>query len=142
MKKLLEGIENYRGMILEAERYIAIPDKRFSFNRKIGTGSTDMGDLSGIMPVVHPYIPSAVGTSHGDDYVIDDPYTATVLSAKWQLAMIILLLENGASRAKKIISEYEPDFASKEEYFAFVEKIRSFGDRIKYNGDDTATVIL
>ena len=32
------------------------------------TGSTDMGDLSQIMPVIHPYVAAATGNAHGADY--------------------------------------------------------------------------
>jgi amidohydrolase len=37
-----------------------------------GTGSTDMGDISHIMPAIHPYTAGASGTSHGNDYLIED----------------------------------------------------------------------
>ncbi len=36
------------------------------------TGPTDMGDLSQIMPVIHPYVLAASGNAHGDDYLICD----------------------------------------------------------------------
>src|SRR6267142_3980054 len=40
--------------------------------RQIGhrTGSTDMGDLSQVMPILHPYIGGAKGTGHGADFAI------------------------------------------------------------------------
>ena len=38
---------------------------RVVVDNRISTGSTDMGDLSAIMPVIHPYMPGAVGTAHG-----------------------------------------------------------------------------
>jgi hypothetical protein len=98
-----------------------------------------MGDLSMIMPAVHPYIPGAVGTSHGNDYYIDDPYTASVKSAKWQIVMLALLLEDGAERSKKILSEFVPTFKSKREYLDFVDSLKSRGDRIEYC-DGTAKV--
>ena len=34
--------------------------------------STDMGDLSQIMPVIHPYVAAATGNAHGADYVVQD----------------------------------------------------------------------
>ena len=46
------------------------------------TGSTDMGDLSMVMPVLHPYIGGATGTGHGADYQIVDPALAFVTQAK------------------------------------------------------------
>lgn len=96
------------------------------------TGSTDMGDLSCIMPVIHPYAPGAVGTAHGADYYISDPERACVGSAKWQLEMLRILLSDGAEKAKKIVVDYKPQFTSKEEYFEYIDKFSSDGDRISY----------
>lgn len=118
-----------------------LPDEKFEFNPVPSSGSTDMGDLSCIMPVVHAYMPGAVGHSHGSDYYIENPERTCVGSAKWQLATLALLLENGAARAKKIVSEYRPRFASKEEYLNYLERIPCSGDRITY-GDGCAEVRL
>lgn len=104
------------------------------------TGSTDMGDLSCIMPIIHPNCPGAEGTGHGMDYYIVDPVAACVDNAKMQLAMLSILLMDGGARAKKIVSEYEPQFASKEEYFTFIDSLNDSGDRIEYGEDGTAKV--
>jgi len=37
------------------------------------TGSTDMGDLAHLMPVIHPYIVAAEGKAHGADWRINEP---------------------------------------------------------------------
>ena len=37
--------------------------------------------------------------------------------------MLKLLLGNDAERAKKIVSEYKPLFASKEEYLAYLKEM-------------------
>jgi len=113
-----------------------LPEIPFSRTNNIEGGSTDMGDLSCVMPIVHPYAPGAVGTSHGADYYIDNPDLACVASAKWQLAMLSLLLKDDGVRAKEIIRDFKPLFASKEEYFAYVEAFTCKGDRITYQGDE------
>ena len=100
-----------------------------------------MGDLCGLMPVVHPYSKGAEGTGHGNDYRIVDPVAACVDCAKMQLGMLWVLLSDGAARAKKIIEEFKPQFASKEEYLEFVDRLNSSGDRIEY-ADDVAKVKL
>lgn len=105
------------------------------------SGSTDMGDLSCIMPVVHPYAPGAVGMSHGANYFIENADRACVDSAKWQVELAYTLLSNGAERAKKIIADYKPQFSSKEEYFEYIDAISSEGDRISY-ADKKAEVKL
>ena len=82
-----------------------------------GNGSTDMGNLSCIMPVVHPYIAGAKGTSHGVDFHIADVDKACVLSAQGQLSILSALLSDNAKLAKEVVSSYTPLYASKEEYF-------------------------
>lgn len=119
---------------------LALPEEKIYNDTGFGSGSTDMGDLSCLMPVVHPYAPGACGTSHGSDYYIDNPELACVKNAKWQLAMVKLLLENGASRAKKIISDFKPLFPSKEKFLSYIDSLASSGDKIIYNNDGTATV--
>ena len=118
------------------------PDIKFIFSDTTGTGSTDMGDLSAIMPVIHPYAAGAEGKSHGNNYKITDPVAACVTNAKWQVAMLTLLLENSAERAKRIISEFKPEFASKEDFLAYQDGICQSGNRITYNENGTAEIIL
>ena len=103
-------------------------------------GSTDMGDLSCIMPVIHFYVGGSQGRFHGDDFRIADPEAACVDSAKLQLGLVQLLLENDAQMAKNVAADYQPVFASKEDYFAFMDSLDSAGDRITYQNDGTAAV--
>lgn len=118
---------------------IAVPNEKVSVSYRYTTGSTDMGEICGLMPVVHPYAGGVTGKGHGDDYKIADPYKACVSNAKMQLCMLLLLLQNDAERAKKIKADFKPTFASKEEYFAYIDKLNSSGERITYH-EDGATV--
>ncbi len=124
----------------DAIKYVC-PDKELVVNNHIGSGSTDMGDLSCIMPVIHPYAPGAEGRSHGNDYRIVNVETACVQNAKWQLSMLFLLLCDGGKRAKDIISSFKPLFGSKEEYLSYVDLLNDSGDRIVYE-DDFAQIRL
>lgn len=72
------------------------------------TGSTDLGDLSCLMPVVHPFVSGAAGETHGKDYRVADPDAACITNAIWQVAILHLLLADGAVRAKRIVAEYTP----------------------------------
>lgn len=119
---------------------LAIPECEFHKGDSFSSGSTDMGDLSCVMPVVHPYCGGATGTSHGNDYKIEDPMLSCVASAKMQLGMLLLLLSDGAERAYRIIREFEPQFESKEAYLAFMDSLNTSGDRIVYGEDQTAQV--
>lgn len=116
-----------------------LPDIPFSYYDSVGSGSTDMGDLSCVMPVLHAYMPGASGLSHGADYAVDDAEKACVGSAKWQVAMLVLLLQNGAANAKAILQTAKPPFASKAAYFSYLETLSDAGERIAY-GDGMATV--
>lgn len=129
-------LENDLGMMNLAKEAVEaiIPEEKFYFGENsFGTGSTDMGDLSCIMPVVHPYARGAKGKSHGNDYFITDPEAACVKNAKWQLAMLTLLLRDGAKRAKNIIEEFKPRFDSKEAFLAYQDSLSCNGDRIVYS---------
>ena len=123
----------------DAAKYF--PEIPYNHNSAMGSGSTDMGDLSCVMAVIHPYAPGAIGISHGADYYIKNPELACVASAKWQIVMLYLLLSDNAKRAKEVIESFTPQFSSKEEYFKYVDSLLQSGDRIIYN-DDTANVIL
>lgn len=122
---------NLMSIVAESAQAI-IPEYPFNPGSSIGSGSTDMGDLSCIMPVVHPYAGGAIGRSHGSNYEIADPVAACVASAKMQLGMLLILLSDDAKRAKQVISEYQPPFASKEDYLSYVDSLNSCGDRIDY----------
>jgi len=118
----------------EAMEYVMGKDG-VELDLRFNTGSTDMGDLSAIMPVIHPYMPGASGASHGSDYVIENPKTACIDSAKVQVIILRLLLEEDARRANFIIKNKKVPFVSKEEYFERMSKLESEGDRIEYGSN-------
>ena len=135
----LKNDQNMIALSIDALK-LALPDVQPWIGDGYSTGSTDMGDLSCIMPVVHPYAGGCKGKSHGNDYEIVDPIAACVDCARWQLAMLKLLLENGAARAKQIKNEFKPLF-TKDEFLAYQDSLNTSGDRIIYE-DGKATVIL
>lgn len=108
----------------------------------ISSGSSDIGDLCNLMPMAHFNVPGAVGSSHGNDYYVDDIDSACVKSAQWQIATVVKLLSNNGEIANKIISEYEPKYSLKEEYLEFLDSIKDEGQRIEYIDKDKAIVRL
>lgn len=120
---------------------LAIPEYEYHISDNVSSGSTDMGDLCCVMPVVQPYAGGAEGRSHGNNYEIVDPVACCVGSAKLQMGMLLLLLENDAQQAKKVIAEYKPLFASKEAYLEYMDSLNKEGDRIVYNEDETVAKI-
>ena len=77
--------------------------------------STDMGDLSQVMPVVHPYTTAATGTGHGTDYIIEDYVQAVVNPAKAMAMRVIDLLAGNAEKAKAVLDSSPPTM-SKTQY--------------------------
>ena len=89
-----------------------------------GAGSTDMGDVSHIMPAIEAVTNGARGTGHGADYRIADPDTAYILPAKAAAAVIIDLLAEGAGTAKNIIETSEPAMG-RDEYLSFMKAMET-----------------
>lgn len=121
---------------------MAIPEENIRVTDYISTGCTDMGDLSCIMPVVHPYSGGTRGQSHGSDYEVYDPEVACVKNAKWQVAMLKILLGNGAERAKDIIANFKPMFESKEAFLEYQDSLNRSGERVSYSDDGTVEAII
>jgi amidohydrolase len=86
------------------------------------TSSTDMGDLSQVMPVLHPYIGGSRGTAHGADYEIVDKPLAYVTTAKALAAMVVDLMGEGAAVAREIVAKARPPM-TREQYLAFQRSI-------------------
>src|SRR5213593_1893894 len=87
--------------------------------RQIGhrTGSTDMGDLSMVMPVLHPYVGGARGTGHRADYALVDKALAYVAPAKALAAMVIDMLADGAAGAREVVGARPP--MTRAQYLSF-----------------------
>jgi amidohydrolase len=82
------------------------------------TGSTDMGDLAHLMPVIHPYVVAAEGKSHGADWRINEPQHGYLTPAKLLAMTAIDLLYGDAAPAREILAKFEPAM-TKEAYLAF-----------------------
>jgi amidohydrolase len=72
------------------------------------SGSTDMGDISHLVPSLHPYMGGATGRGHGADYAIADPHLAYVESAKQLALMAVDLLWDDAAMARDILRSWKP----------------------------------
>ena len=86
-----------------------------------GSWSTDLGDLSAIMPVVEPNMAGFAGTVHGSDWQIIDDDLAYIWPAKLMAGCVIDLLANGAARASEIIAGYDAAMTS-DEYLGFMRR--------------------
>ncbi len=86
------------------------------------TSSTDMGDVSQIMPAIHPYAGGATGLGHGSDYVIQDYGLAIITAAKALAFTVVDLLADGAAQARQVATAHKPAM-SKGEYLSFMRSL-------------------
>ena len=82
-------------------------------------GSTDMGDISHLMPAIHPYVGGATGIGHGADYVVQDYSLAVITAAKALAHTAIDLLADGATVGSGIVSGHRPEM-TRAEYLKFM----------------------
>ncbi|MGD0330722.1 MAG: M20/M25/M40 family metallo-hydrolase [Nitrososphaeria archaeon] len=90
-------------------------------------GSTDMGDVSMIMPAIHPFVGGSVGGVHRNTFKHVNEETAFIIPAKVMAMTIVDLLYDNARLGKKIALEKKSKM-SKEEY---LKKLRGLKRTIK-----------
>ncbi len=90
-----------------------------------GGGSTDMGDLAHLMPVIHPFVGGATDASaHTSGFLVEDYELAVVEAGKLMAFTIIDLLYDGASTGKEVISKHKPRLTKNE----YLKTIREFSN--------------
>jgi len=110
-------MENHRSLqqVFKPNAIVIAGKRKVIPGRGHGTGSTDMGDVSSIMPAIHPYAGGVSGISHGNDYLISDPQLAIINPAKIMAMTVVDLLAEGATEAKNILAKNKPRM-TKQEY--------------------------
>lgn len=84
----------------------------------MGAGSSDMGDLSHVIPAIHPVAGGFCGNAHAKDFAICDEEMAYILPAKMMAATAIDLLWDGAAEALRVKENFVPKY-TKESYLQF-----------------------
>jgi amidohydrolase len=77
-------------------------------------GSTDMGDLTHLMPGIHPFVGAFSGDLHSKDFEATDEEMAFITSAKILTATVIDLLVDDAKEARAVIDHFQPKLKKKE----------------------------
>lgn len=98
-----------------------VPDMKI-YERDHFAASLDMGDVSHLMPVIHPFTGGATGELHSKDFVVADYYKACIVPAKTLAMTLIDLLANKGRIAKEVLANFKPVF-TKEEY---INKLDSY----------------
>ena len=84
------------------------------------TGSSDIGDVSHLIPAIQPMVGGFSGQLHAKDFCASDDYTAYVLPAKIMALTAFRLLENNAEKGREIKNNFSPTM-TKEEYIKLLE---------------------
>lgn len=96
-----------------------IGESSLIYNEPI-TGSSDIGDLSHILPTIQPSIGGFTGNLHSKDFVASDKEAAYVLSAKLLALTAAELLYGGAAKAKAVTESFKPQM-TKDEYMNYLK---------------------
>ena len=86
------------------------------------TGSSDIGDVSHLMPALHAYMKAGKGNLHTEEFVIADPRLAYIESAKGLALTAVDLLWNGAREGLDIKKNYRAKF-TKDQYLKFMTQL-------------------
>lgn len=88
------------------------------------TGSSDIGDLSQLIPTIEAGVGGFNGQLHSKEFSVADEETAYVLSAKIMALTAYRLLCDGARLGKEIKKSFVPTM-SKEEYISALEAVEN-----------------
>ena len=118
-------LQQHKGMadIFRANAVNLVGEENIGYVHHRG-GSTDMGDLSHLMPVIHPYVGGATGVGHSATYLIEDYSLAVIKGAKALAYTIIDILGDGASHGNSIVGGQRADMTIPE-YLKFMRNLAS-----------------
>ena len=85
-------------------------------------GSFDVGDLSHLIPVLHPFVGGTRGSIHTLDFTIVDYEAAVVLPAKLMAMCVVDLLADGAREAKRVKEKFQPRL-TKKQYLELMQQL-------------------
>ena len=84
-------------------------------------GSLDFGDITHIMPGIHPFFGGVTGSLHSKEFRITDPETAYLLPVKSLAMTAIDLLWDKAGQAREIMSAFTPAM-TRQAYLAWLKR--------------------
>ena len=116
----LASDQNLSDFALEAAKTLIGEDVEFTDHRGI---STDMGDLSMIMPAIHPYIGGVSGGLHTVDFKVTNPKIAYGDGTAFLALTVYVLLADDGVRARKVIDEHVPYFKNKDEFVRCIKNL-------------------
>ncbi len=119
-----------------------VGEKRVDFPNALHPASSDFGDVCAVMPGMQFYCAGAEGAIHGTGWYITEPERAVMNAVVVQLMITDKLMSDDCARAKKIIREHVPQFASVKEYFETVDRLMLDVDALAFEEDGRVRVRL
>lgn len=97
------------------------------FGKDTGVGphnaaSTDMGDVSHVLPIVHPWVGCVKGALHGANYEVTDKDTAFTKTPAVLAQTVVDLLADEGALAEEVCKNFKP-IMTKESYIEFLDSI-------------------
>jgi amidohydrolase len=92
---------------------------------------TDAGDLSHILPVLHPNHGGYRGGNHTAEWAVTDPADAYITPAKAMAGTLVDLLSARAERATAIVRDFQPELTPD----AYLAKMRAFTAKARFEYD-------
>ena len=115
-------------------------EDQISVSDNWSAGSTDMGDLSCVMPVIQPSGGGGEGTGHGSDYRIANADIACVDSTRYISALACALLGDNGAELKKVKESYKPLFPGYKAYFDYADALYSDRELVTYNNESASVI--
>ena len=97
--------------------------EKVDFRDVVNKGCTDLGDVSHVIPCIHPFVCGGSAVVHSNTFRIKDPDRACVNAAKVQLMLADRLLSDNARLANEVIGKFVPAADSIEQYLTSVEQM-------------------
>ncbi|MCL6450538.1 MAG: amidohydrolase [Acetobacteraceae bacterium] len=88
-----------------------------------GGGSTDLGDVSQVVPSAHPLVGGVEGRPHSRDFRVVDPSLAYVVPAQILALSVVDLLADGGAGARLVRQSFEPALDGPEAYLRLWEAL-------------------
>ena len=105
-----------------------------------GTGCTDLGDVSCVMPTIQINAAGACGTFHGTDFGIEDPELVCVKNACMQAELLQILLRDDALIADEIVKRSDPPYDSIQDFLESLEDSERDVRAVTYQADGSVAL--
>ncbi|MCL2093721.1 MAG: amidohydrolase [Treponema sp.] len=110
-------------------------EEKLQFFDRWEPSSSDIGDLSNVMPAIELSFGGAEGSGHGNDYRIASPDWAYMESTRFIAALSCRLLASGGEELMNIKKNHTPVYGSYQAYFEAVDSLFSDRELLSYDGD-------